>query len=74
MPRRLAGRAGIVYNTNIFVNYASDAIGTGPFTVKGYNKGGDLVLARNNNYWAGQAGCQSITLKYFNDHVFSKRC
>lgn len=67
LPRRLAGRAGIVYNTNIFVNYASDAIGTGPFTVKGYNKGGDLVLARNNNYWAGQAGCQSITLKYFND-------
>ena len=65
--RRLAGRAGIVYNTKAFINYASDAMGTGPFVVKGYKKGADLVLVRNNQYWGSPSGCASISLKYFND-------
>lgn len=65
--RRLAGRAGIVYDTRASLNYASDAMGTGPFKVNGYSKGSDLVLVRNDKYWGTASGCASITLKYFND-------
>ncbi|RFT32152.1 peptide ABC transporter substrate-binding protein, partial [Bifidobacteriaceae bacterium VN003] len=64
--RRLAGRVGIVYDTKSMIDYASAALGTGPFTVSDYNKGNSLVLLRNDKYWGTPASCASITLQYFN--------
>lgn len=63
--RRLAGRLGIVYDTNAVVDYSNGALGTGPFTVSSYNKGNSLVLVRNNRYWGTPAECASITLQYY---------
>lgn len=63
--RRLAGRIGIVYDTNAVVDYSNGALGTGPFTVSSYNKGNSLVLVRNSRYWGTPAECASITLQYY---------
>lgn len=65
--RRLAGRVGIVYDTNAIVDYANGALGTGPFTVNSYSKGKHLVLLRNAKYWGTPASCESITLQYFDN-------
>ncbi|RFT37283.1 peptide ABC transporter substrate-binding protein, partial [Bifidobacteriaceae bacterium NR015] len=52
--------------TKSMIDYASAALGTGPFTVSDYNKGNSLVLLRNDKYWGTPASCASITLQYFN--------
>lgn len=63
--RRLAGRAGIVYDVDARVDYANSALGTGPFTVNNYDAGKSIELSRNNNYWSDPAKCSGITLQYY---------
>lgn len=65
--RRLAGRAGIVYDTGAFINYSNSAIGTGPFTVDSYKNGDSLVMRCNDRYWGTRPKLGGITLKYFKD-------
>lgn len=35
-------------------NQGGLVIGTGPYTLKQYDKGGTIILERNDNYWGGQ--------------------
>ena len=65
--RRLAGRAGIVYDTGALINYSNNALGSGPFVVSSYKKDDSLVLRCNNKYWGTRAKLGGIILKYFKD-------
>lgn len=48
-------------------NWPEQAYGTGPFTVKQWERGKQLVLERNPNYWRGPAGVDSVRLPFFPD-------
>ncbi|MBC8076128.1 MAG: peptide ABC transporter substrate-binding protein [Chloroflexales bacterium] len=43
------------------------AYGTGPFTVKQWDHGKEIVLERNPNYWRGPAGVDRVRLPFFPD-------
>jgi peptide/nickel transport system substrate-binding protein len=42
---------------------AQPMIGTGPFQLLGWERGGALRLARNAAYWAGPAPCERVTFR-----------
>ena len=65
----LSGRPGIVYDTQATVDYATGALGSGPFSVKSFEAGKSLTLQRNAKYWNASAAARSrtITLNYFAD-------
>lgn len=67
LPRALAGRAGIVYDSTAKVSYASEALGSGPFTVARFDKRGTITLERNDDYWGAEAGVARVTLLYYAD-------
>ncbi|KAB8287045.1 ABC transporter substrate-binding protein [Bifidobacterium avesanii] len=65
----LSGRDGIVYDSEANVDYASQAVGSGPFTVADFAKDDHLTLKRNLKYWKadGKAKSATVTLRYFSD-------
>ena len=65
----LSGRAGIVYDSEAPIDYATQAIGSGPFTVGSFAKDDRLELKRNLKYWKadGKAKSATVTLRYFSD-------
>ena len=65
----LSGRAGIIYDTQAQIDYATTALGSGPFSVTSFEAGKSLILQRNTNYWNKSAAAQSktITINYFSD-------
>lgn len=64
--RALSSRAGIVYDTNANTNYAKQTGGSGPFTVRSFDPGNSIVLARNSMYWKAQTASSQMTLRYYN--------
>lgn len=65
--RALSSRAGIVYDANSNINYAKQACGSGPFTVRSFNPGDSIVLARNSMYWKAQAASSQMTIRYYSN-------
>ena len=64
--RALSGRAGIVYDRNANIDYATQALGSGPFTVGAYRKGSNITLKRNAHYWgARKAASNQVMLHYY---------
>ncbi len=68
---QLSGRAGIVYDQEASYDKAREAIGSGPYTVKSFNKGSSLVLQARDSYWkqkkSEQAKTQEIDVTYYSD-------
>lgn len=63
--RALAGRAGIVYDSEADIDYGTQAVGSGPFTVDEFRSGVSITLQRNDSYWSDAAATSQITLDYF---------
>ena len=67
LPRTLAGRAGIVYDEDASVNYAQQAVGSGPFSVSEFHPGASITLRGNDSYWGQEPASSQITIRYFAD-------
>lgn len=70
LPWTLSGRAGIVYDVDASADYASAALGSGPFTVDAFDAAaGTLTLRRDPEYWNADARAASpaVTLRYYDD-------
>ena len=67
LPRTLAGRAGIVYDEDASIDYARQALGSGPFTVSEFRQGVSIALRGNDSYWGQAPASSQITLRYFAD-------
>ncbi|MBW3078945.1 ABC transporter substrate-binding protein [Bifidobacterium simiiventris] len=65
--RSLSGRAGIVYDQQAATDYATAALGSGPFTVAKFDKGSSITLASNGGYWGDPSSAGTVTLKYYTD-------
>ena len=80
LPRSLAGRAGIVYDGEARIDYATTAVGSGPLRIdRIFTSDNDdsptaqgsaiesITLKRRNDYWGAQAASSAITLRYYDD-------
>ena len=65
--RTLAGRAGIVYDEDASIDYARQALGSGPFTVSEFRQSVSIALRGNDSYWGQAPASSQITLRYFAD-------
>ncbi|MCI1241871.1 MAG: ABC transporter substrate-binding protein [Bifidobacterium subtile] len=65
--RVLSGRAGIVYDAQADVDYARQAVGSGPLVVADYEPGQSITFKRNGAYRAQQAASSQVTLRYYPD-------
>lgn len=64
--RALSGRAGIIYDEQSNIDYATSSVGTGPFVVTDMSDG-TITLQRNDDYWSGKAALSQILLHYYSD-------
>lgn len=62
--RALSGRAGIVYDSQANIDYATQAAGSGPFRVTEWVPNQRIVLERNADYWGSKAKAETITIMY----------
>lgn len=60
-------RVGAMFSATGSDSLANEAIGTGPYTVAGYDPNVKLVLERNDTYWGTKANLKTVTLQYFKD-------
>lgn len=64
----LSGRAGIVYDSEATIDYATQAAGSGPFTVERWDAGSSLTLRHNPRYHGRNAAkTGTITLRYYDN-------
>ena len=66
LPYTLAGRLGIVYDAEADIDYATEAVGSGPFTVARFkqDKWTEIRLAARED---GEAKTESVILHYYPD-------
>ena len=64
---QLAGKAGAIMDVQSAntTDAANGAIGSGPFTVAGFEAGKSVTLKRNDAYWGTPAQLASVTLRYY---------
>ncbi|MBM6700075.1 hypothetical protein H7U32_07140 [Bifidobacterium pullorum subsp. saeculare] len=68
LPRVLAGRLGIVYPSDkTSLDYATEAVGTGPYAVRSFDPGRQVVLARNPAHSGTPGATATITVRLFDD-------
>lgn len=67
LPRTLSGRLGVVFDEQASVDYADEAVGSGPFTVARFRAGESITLDRNESYWGEAPAPASVTLTYYDD-------
>ncbi|UJH69782.1 ABC transporter substrate-binding protein [Ornithinimicrobium sp. INDO-MA30-4] len=60
-------RIGAMFDENGTDNLAEEAIGTGPFVFDSWDRGNEIVLNRNDDYWGEEPYFNEVTLRYFND-------
>ena len=63
----LAGRAGIIYDAKRNPDYATSALGSGPFTVASFSASHGLKLEQNKNYWGTKSVSSSIQFTQFSN-------
>jgi peptide/nickel transport system substrate-binding protein len=63
----LTGPAGLVFKTGDTTDLKTAENGTGPFTLKRWNQGDSIELARYDAYWGDPAGAASVVLQYIPD-------
>lgn len=57
-----------VYEGENFNEVANnDITGSGPFVIEEWNKGQDLTIIRNENFWGEAAGLERITFRFITD-------
>lgn len=45
----------------------NEIVGSGPFKFQEWNKGEDLTVVRNENYWGKKAGLERVTYRFISD-------
>ncbi|WP_128376462.1 ABC transporter substrate-binding protein [Streptomyces cavernae] len=64
---RMTTRLGAMFSRTGVGKLATEPVGTGPYTVKKWNRGDSITLARRDDYWGREPHFASVTLKYFKD-------
>lgn len=63
----MASTAGMVFDTSAATDLATTPAGSGPYALERWTKGSDLILKRNDGYWATKAAFATVTFRYFTD-------
>lgn len=63
----ITSTSGFIYDSKAGVDFASQAAGSGPYTVQSWAPGSDLVLSRRDDYWGPVPYFSEVTLRYFAD-------
>lgn len=64
----LTGRSGLVLDKNADYDAKTEAIGSGPYTVKSFKQNESLTLQANAKYWGhNRAQTQTVVLRYITD-------
>lgn len=63
----MTSRVGAMFSKTGVANLATAPIGTGPYTLKSWNRGDSITLQRNDSYWGKKPFFQSVNFKYFKD-------
>lgn len=64
---RMTTRVGAMFSRTGVDNLATSPMGTGPYTLKKWNRGDSISLQRNNSYWGRKPFFATVNLKYFKD-------
>lgn len=64
---RMTTRVGAMFSKSGVAKLATDPIGTGPYTLKKWNRGDSISLQRNESYWGKKPFFQTVNFKYFKD-------
>ena len=62
----LTQRGGVVFKTGT-TDFATAANGTGPFTLKSWNRGSSITLERNDAYYGEKAKSKTVIFRYILD-------
>ena len=62
----LTQRGGVVFKTGT-TDFATAANGTGPFTLKSWNRGSSITLERNDAYYGQKAKSKTVIFRYILD-------
>ncbi len=62
----LTQRGGVIFKTGS-TNFATTANGTGPYKFKEWNRGNNITLVRNDQYWGAAAKTKNVIFRYIND-------
>lgn len=60
----LTGPAGVILDSADETDLATNANGTGPFTLSSWKQGDSITLERNDDYWGDPAGVGEVVLTY----------
>lgn len=63
----LTGPLGAMFDPKAVDSLKTEAVGTGPFTVKSYAVGSKLSLAQNTSYWGTKPSLKTVELMYYTD-------
>jgi len=64
---RMTTRVGAMFSRTGVDKLATSPVGTGPYTLKTWNRGDSISLQRNDSYWGKKPFFQTVNLKYFKD-------
>jgi peptide/nickel transport system substrate-binding protein len=64
---RMTTRVGAMFSKSGVAKLATDPIGTGPYTLKKWNRGDSISLQHNESYWGKKPFFQTVNFKYFKD-------
>lgn len=64
---KMTTRIGAMMSAKHAGNLATEAIGTGPFTVGEWKHGVSITLNRNDSYWGDKAKEKAVVFKYYKD-------
>jgi peptide/nickel transport system substrate-binding protein len=62
----LTQRGGVIFKAGS-TNLATTVNGTGPYKFKEWNRGNNITLVRNDNYWGVPAKTKTVVFRYIND-------
>lgn len=64
LPSTLSTRAGIIYDSASNIDYSTEALGSGPFTVRSFDPGNSIKFTRNTLCWNQQSASSQVILRY----------
>ncbi|MFM8957765.1 MAG: ABC transporter substrate-binding protein [Actinomycetota bacterium] len=62
----LTQRGGVIFKAGT-TNLATTANGTGPYLFKEWNRGNNITLTRNDDYWGQKAKTETVVFRYILD-------
>ncbi len=63
----MSSTLGMILDPSFSGDLNTASAGSGPYSVKAHNQGQNVVLAKNDNYWANPARFDEVTFRYFAD-------